>query len=158
MENRIFLIDDLSISLGWLNHHLEQAGIREIELFECPLKALERMRIAPPSIIITDYQMPGMSGVELLQKVEFHFGKIPSLIATSDPDAAASTPHDYPILKKGVPEFFSQCLNFIRNIQSDFLQQAVRLLNCNRAIRLNMHDLAPVPVYRDSVTCTIFKN
>lgn len=41
----------------------------EVEIFESPAAALERASHVPFDLILTDYRMPGINGVELLQRI-----------------------------------------------------------------------------------------
>ena len=112
MGNCIVVLDDLPLTLEFIRYHFEIAGITEkIVLFESPSSLLESIKDGlAPIIIITDYQMPEMNGVELLQKVEELVGFTPGIITTADPRAVSMSLHRYPILEKGVPQFIGDLL------------------------------------------------
>ena len=154
MSYPIMIIDDIRLTLEHIHHHLEIAGFQEIELYENPKDALLRMRQGiRPSLIITDFQMPDMNGMELLQTVERLYGKIPGIITTSDPSTAtACSSKDYPVLKKGVPHFISELLSYIGNIRENLSFPSGKLFNNNGAVRLHIYNLASMPVYGDSIT------
>jgi len=67
---RIIVVDDTcSISFA-LGEWLRSAGAHDVLTFEDPLEAVEEIRKnGTPDFIITDYNMPGMNGVEFLEKV-----------------------------------------------------------------------------------------
>lgn len=49
---------------------LNDMGFKIIDSFRTPLKALPAIVSQKPDLVITDIQMPGMSGLELIQKVK----------------------------------------------------------------------------------------
>ena len=51
---------------------LENMGFEIVGSFRSPLKALPFIMSKKPELIITDIRMPGMSGLELIQKVRSH--------------------------------------------------------------------------------------
>lgn len=72
---RILIVDDEQNVLSALRRELH--GGYEVETFDKPEEALERSRQAQFDLVIADYQMPGMNGIEFLKQ----FGKL-------QPDAA----------------------------------------------------------------------
>lgn len=64
----IVVVDDNLETLGGLTRHLEKSGYR-VRAFPDPLEALRAMRELPPALLLTDVQMPGMSGLELVDEV-----------------------------------------------------------------------------------------
>ena len=65
---KILLIDDNPMILGMLSQALEK--ISELETSANPTDALARINNTPPDLVITDYQMPGMNGRELVEKIK----------------------------------------------------------------------------------------
>jgi DNA-binding NtrC family response regulator len=49
--------------------------------------ALEALESEVPDIVLSDYKMPGMSGLELLAQVSHRFPRIPLLLMTAYADA-----------------------------------------------------------------------
>ena len=67
---RFLLVDDEINVLHALQRDIRQCGIKEevrVELFTDPQKALQRSREVAFDIVISDFRMPQMSGVEFLR-------------------------------------------------------------------------------------------
>ncbi len=90
-KETIWIVDD-DRSIRWvLEKSFKQADI-EVRSFEEPnslLVALERQR---PDAIISDIRMPGLSGLELLERIHMRYPEMPVIIITahSDLDSAVS--------------------------------------------------------------------
>jgi signal transduction histidine kinase len=69
MENRILLVDDEQDIREVLNLSLSDLGYVVLEA-QNGEEALEIFKAAQPPIVLTDIKMPGMDGIELLQKVK----------------------------------------------------------------------------------------
>jgi CheY-like chemotaxis protein len=122
MGDSIVLVDDFSVTLDFIQFHLETAGFNDIQKFECPFGALRYLkRGVKPSLIVTDYQMPGMNGIEFLREVDFYCGTIPSLIATCDHLSIESISKSYTVLDKGSTDFIPQLLYTIKKLVGNHL-------------------------------------
>jgi CheY-like chemotaxis protein len=56
-----------------------------IEVYADPQIALEVIRANPrPAIVVTDFNMPGMSGLELLREIDEHHPGINGIISTGN--------------------------------------------------------------------------
>jgi two-component system, response regulator RpfG len=66
----VIIVDDQStgrIILGQIIKDIS-SGI-DVELFTTPLEALDRIHVRTPDLIITDYKMPVMDGVQFIRKI-----------------------------------------------------------------------------------------
>ena len=83
-EWKILLVDDEPVVLRVIRLALEKAGY-QVETRPNGLAALERIREQPPDVLITDIEMPQMSGQELCQKLEAEMPdrRFPIFVATS---------------------------------------------------------------------------
>ena len=64
---RVMIVDDMSVSRGLLTQSLEEIGIAQIDYETSGDTALPRLAANPVHLVISDYNMPGMSGLDLLQ-------------------------------------------------------------------------------------------
>jgi len=68
-SKRILVVDDEKVVLAALRETLRLEGY-EVFAFEDPLEALRLLRATPFSVILTDQQMPVLSGLEFLAQVK----------------------------------------------------------------------------------------
>ena len=90
-ETTIWVIDD-DRSMRWvLEKALLGAGYA-VETFEEATAVAERLETARPAAIVTDIRMPGMGGLELLERIQRDHPELPVIIITahSDLDSAVS--------------------------------------------------------------------
>ena len=63
---RVVIIDDEPMVLQSLRSFLTLETDYDIETFDSPAAALEAAKLNPVDLVMTDYLMPGMNGIELL--------------------------------------------------------------------------------------------
>lgn len=66
---RVLVVDDMSVSRGLLTQALEEMGIWRIETEESGAGAISALSRSPAHLVLCDYNMPGMNGLQLLQKL-----------------------------------------------------------------------------------------
>ena len=66
---RILVVDDMSTSRGLITQALEGFGVRNIATASDGESALERLAREPVHLVISDYNMPGMDGLSLLERL-----------------------------------------------------------------------------------------
>lgn len=66
---RIMIVDDEPNILSSLMRALRQESDWDVETYEVPDEALKRIQTANFELVISDYRMPAMSGVEFLSAV-----------------------------------------------------------------------------------------
>jgi len=112
-SGRIIIVDDMSETRSVVEDTLKFAGYTNLVSYENPLIALEEIkRNTRPAIVITDFNMPGLNGLELLAEIENHHPEIEAVIITGDPLQLADQTR-YPVIGKG-PGFTKKLLAFIR--------------------------------------------
>lgn len=77
-----YIVDDEESIRGILKETLGKAGY-QTELFPTADAALARIKEAPPHVILSDIRMPGMSGIQLLEKVRELSSDIQFIVMTS---------------------------------------------------------------------------
>jgi two-component system NtrC family response regulator len=82
IQKRILVVDD-DQSLRWVTQaQLQQSGY-QVDAAANAKEALDRIRDAPPDLVITDLMMPGMSGVELLRNIRAEYPEIIVILVTA---------------------------------------------------------------------------
>lgn len=78
---RIAVIDDEPLVLRNLQRKISKSGFH-VETFLEARKAFDRMEIIPFDIVLTDIRMPGMDGMEVLDKIKANFPKTEVIMIT----------------------------------------------------------------------------
>ncbi len=168
---RVVIVDDRSTArslLEGLARTLEPGVI--VESFADPLDALERMYHTPPDLIITDYRMPGMDGIEFTRRIraERLLTEIPVIIVTVVEDRQIR----YQALENGATDFLTRpidpqecrarCLNLLalRRSQKMVADRAQwleeQVMQATREVRTREREtlmkLAKAGEYRDEET------
>ena len=151
MKSNLWIVDDEESIRTICSSALED--LFNIETFKDASEALEALNSSKPDLIITDIRMPGLSGLELLQKVSNQHPGLPTIVITahSDIDNALSAykggafeylpkPFDVDsirrLAKKAVKNFESQVVSSenILESQTKIIGKADSLQNVFRAI------------------------
>jgi DNA-binding NtrC family response regulator len=91
---RIVVVDDQPVMGGVVQDIFRDAGFEDVVFFENPKKALEDIRRnRRPALVVTDYQMPEMNGLELLNKIEEFHPVINAVIMPADLKSQAGQSH-----------------------------------------------------------------
>ena len=168
---RVLIVDDRSTArslLEGLAKSLEPGIV--VESFADPLEALDHMNLAVPDLIITDYRMPGMDGIEFTRRIRAQkkLADVPLIIVTVVEDRQIR----YQALENGATDFLTRpidpqecrarCLNLLslrRNQKivsshSNWLESQV--LQATHEVRVREREtllkLAKAGEYRDEDT------
>ena len=89
MAKKILVVDDEKQIVGSIRNALELRFMVEVESATDGEEALERIRESanPFSLVITDYNMPKMNGLELVDIVQKEYPKIPFILMTASVDS-----------------------------------------------------------------------
>lgn len=100
---RILVVDDQQTMRGLARQCLARLGVQDVALAASGDAALEVMGERKFDIVISDLNMPGLSGVDLARKIKAHpvLRTTPVFLATSDAyrDEAADETIDYFVAK-----------------------------------------------------------
>ena len=80
-RTRVLVVDDDADTRELITLVLSQAGY-DVDEAEDGFAALTKVSHVRPDAVVTDLRMPGMSGVDLLQRIRRIHGDVPVIIAT----------------------------------------------------------------------------
>lgn len=80
---RVLIVDDSSFMRFKLNEIVKK-GDHEIHMAVDGADGLEQVKTLKPDCLITDNNMPNMTGVELLTALKEHSISIPTIVSTAD--------------------------------------------------------------------------
>jgi two-component system, chemotaxis family, chemotaxis protein CheY len=108
---KILVVDDFQTMRRIIRNYLRQLGFNNVEEAEDGDVALAKLHEAPFDFVITDWNMPKMTGIDLLKAIrsQNNFRNIPVLIITAEAEkenvvqAAQAGVNDY-IVKPFTPE------------------------------------------------------
>ncbi len=66
---RIMVVDDMSTSRGLITQALDSFGVRNVATAENGKQALRALAVKPVHLVISDYNMPEMDGLQLLHNL-----------------------------------------------------------------------------------------
>jgi len=69
---KIMVVDDMSTSRGLILQALEEIGISHIDFRKDGSSALDALVSNPVHLVLSDYNMPGLDGLGLLQRLRQH--------------------------------------------------------------------------------------
>lgn len=168
---RIVIVDDRSTArslLEGLARTLEPGVV--VDSFADPLDALAQIQRVTPDLIISDYRMPGMDGIEFTRRVraECHLADVPLIIVTVVEERQIR----YQALENGATDFLTRpidpqeyrarCLNLLalRRSQKVLADRALwleeQVVQATREVRTREREtlmkLAKAGEYRDEET------
>jgi two-component system chemotaxis response regulator CheY len=113
----ILLVDDSRTMRMIIQRAIRQAGYRGLTIGEAEngAQAMEKLRAEQPTLIISDWNMPEMSGIDFLMQVrgaqnQVPFGFITSETSTGIRDLAMSSGATFLISKPFTPEDVQKAL------------------------------------------------
>ncbi|MEA2584852.1 MAG: hypothetical protein QOF33_2937 [Thermomicrobiales bacterium] len=96
----VLVVDDDPLARHLLGRLLAGIGFA-VQAVEDGLAALAAVAAAPPDLILSDVQMPGLDGPGLIHELRRRGQAVPVVLASADPDAGRLLP-DVPFLAKPV--------------------------------------------------------
>lgn len=84
---RVMIVDDLGVSRGLLVQAIEEMGIWKNQAENDGRAALNKLIADPVHLVLSDYNMPGMDGLELLRALRQHkaTARIGFILVTGNP-------------------------------------------------------------------------
>ncbi len=119
----ILLVDDSRTMRLIIHRAIRQAGYRSLTVCEAEngLDALEKLRSDQPKLILSDWNMPGLSGIEFLKALRDAQNSVPFGFITSEVSApmkalAIGSGANFLICKPFSPEDIQQALSPILGV------------------------------------------
>lgn len=86
---RVMIVDDMGVSRGLLVQAIEEMGIWKNQAENDGRAALAKLIADPVHLVLSDYNMPGMDGLELLKAVRQNrsTARIGFILVTGNPTA-----------------------------------------------------------------------
>ena len=78
----VLYVDDAADLLEITRLYLEQSGMIEVTVLPDPRQALEHLRTRSYDAIVSDYEMPGMNGIDFLKTIRKNFDGVPFILFT----------------------------------------------------------------------------
>ena len=87
---RVLVVDDMSTSRGLIIQALEWMGVASIDHCADGAAALQKLAAAPVHMVISDFNMPGMDGLKLLETLrgDSQFERTGFILITGTTDPA----------------------------------------------------------------------
>jgi len=98
---RIILVDDDPVWSWIIEKELNKAGYENVVVYDDPRIALEEIkRGLRPALVISDFKMPVMNGLDMLREIETCHPKIEAIIVSTEPSLALREAHRFRVLDK----------------------------------------------------------
>ncbi|TFV97127.1 response regulator transcription factor [Algoriphagus kandeliae] len=90
MENsRIVLVDDHQLIIDGLSRIIQEIpGFELVTSYHDPLEALQKIPVWKPEILMVDFEMPGLNGLELIRKLKQQIPELKTVLLTMHLDQA----------------------------------------------------------------------
>ena len=127
-RGRILLIDDDRVFGIWVAQVVVKRGGYELRHILDPLSGLRCVETEPWDLVITDMEMPGMTGLELIERVHLREPGLP---------VAVMTAHEHESLCGIIPAQRSVDAEFLHKPMpaADFLDKVAALIAHGQAVR-----------------------
>lgn len=99
----IIIIDDVPVEACIIEDMLTDAGFTNVRAYSNPIIALKDIKArCTPKLLIADYHMPEMNGVEVIERVRRSCGEVNAILITGDDQTANKLAPSYQVLKKNL--------------------------------------------------------
>ncbi len=83
---RVLITDDSGAMRRILTDMLRRLGIREVDEARDGLEALQRIRTTPYDLVLMDWNMPGVKGIDAVREIRAKGNRVPIIMATTESD------------------------------------------------------------------------
>lgn len=85
-SGKILIVDDEEVVRDFLSRFFSREGYQDIDTAETGEEALEKIKQTPPKLVLLDIRLPGISGIEVLEKIKEFNKDIGIIMITAFPD------------------------------------------------------------------------
>jgi FixJ family two-component response regulator len=142
LEPIVFIIDDDRMVREGLQGVIKSVGLR-VETFASAQDFLAAKRTDAPACLILDVRMPGLSGLDLQQKLSGSNIEIPIIFITGHGDI----PMSVRAMKEGAHEFLTKPVR-----GQDLLDAVQKAIASDRSVRKERAELSEIRARFDSLT------
>jgi len=109
LAGRILIVDDVEDNRIILARNLSRAGF-DVDSVESGVEAIARVTTDPPDVILLDWMMPGLSGIDVLAAVREHYNasELPIIMCTARDEATSIAT----ALNAGANDYIQKPVNF----------------------------------------------
>lgn len=85
---RVMVVDDMSTSRALIYDCFDKLGVRNVKWAKNGAEALQALKKEPVHLVVSDYNMPGMNGLELLKalRTDPKTSRVGFILVTGSPD------------------------------------------------------------------------
>jgi DNA-binding NtrC family response regulator len=96
-QSRLIVVVDDEPMVGELVQTIFEMEGLDSQVFQDPMEALSELRkwSGPPALLLTDFRMPGMNGMELIQGVKRRFPGVKTVLFSGNVDESIQS--EYPL-------------------------------------------------------------
>ena len=124
----VLIVDDNAVNVELLENLLEDAGYQQLEGVTSPFAAESRIQQRCPDLVLLDIRMPGMDGLELMQRLQTRLGeRMPAVIFLT---AQIDEQTRYQALSLGAQDFITKPFD-----QTEVLQRMTNTLQQRLLLR-----------------------
>jgi LmbE family N-acetylglucosaminyl deacetylase/CheY-like chemotaxis protein len=142
-RGRILLIDDDRMFGIWAAQVIQKRGGYELRHVLDPVAGLRCVKTEPWDLVITDIEMPGMTGLELLERVHLLEPALPVAVMTA-----------HATLDRAITALRSAAVDFLHKPMpaADFFDKVIQLVASGRAMRsVNRESVLAIGAHPDDV-------
>ncbi len=138
----IYLIDDEPELLKAVTKTFRHKNNWKVKCFENAEKCLEKLKKAPPDLIVADVNLPGLSGLDILKRVKMQNPAVPVLLITGYGDIPMAVkavkegafdfiekPFDEKVLINAVEKAVKKRTYFIKANQKGLTKSEIKVIN-----------------------------
>ena len=115
MSPRIFIVDDIEACRDLIKEMLTCEGYSNLRLFSHPNAVIEAVQNGDrPRLVITDFDIPCLDGLSLLDHLESLLPSVSGILVSSDIYTVLERSDCFPVVEKSGPDFYNRLLDTLK--------------------------------------------